>query len=165
MICQNCGLNNASSHFHSVINGVVTDKYLCAKCAEKYNTQCFENNSIFDVLSSFLNDTVNVKTTHKTCNCCGITYQEVLKSGRLGCSSCYNVFKDELISTLQRLYGNTNHIGKKLNNEAHVVADKEQSIDEKIKEKKKELSLAIENEEYEKAAVLRDEIKVLEGNE
>lgn len=164
MICQNCGLNNATSHFHSVINGVVTDKYLCSKCAQNFKVQSIENNNIFDVLSSFLNDTATVKTSQKKCKCCGITYQEILKNGKLGCSCCYDVFKEELTSMLQRLHGSTNHIGKKIS-DATFVADNKQDVQEQIEEIKRELSLAIEQEEYEKAAALRDKIRMLEGKE
>ncbi len=161
MICQNCGLNNATSHFHSVINGVVTDKYLCSKCAAALKTPSFADDGIFDMLTSFLSDTATVKTDAKKCECCGVTYDVIAKTGKVGCSRCYETFKEELSSTLVRLHGRTNHIGKRLNRDV-VQENKSVTIQEKIDNLRKELAQAIKDEQYEKAAVLRDEIKGLE---
>ena len=55
MLCENCKVNNATNHIHSVVNGVVSDKYLCSKCAALLQSNQFSDDSIFSMLSSFLN--------------------------------------------------------------------------------------------------------------
>ena len=56
MLCQNCGKIDATTHYHSVINGVVKDKYLCYECAVEEKQSGLKENDIFKILTSFLND-------------------------------------------------------------------------------------------------------------
>ena len=169
MICQNCGMRNATSHIHSVVNGVVKDKYLCAECASKYHSVGFGENDIFKMLSSFMSDGVNKEITDKKCDCCNATLSEISKTGRVGCGNCYKVFSKELSPTLIRLHGRTTHIGKQAicNNVGDIenlskTAKMKQTVIEKMKS---ELEEAIKNEEYEKAAILRDKIKLAKEEE
>ena len=81
------------------------------------------------------------------CSGCGSTFQDIAATGRAGCAKCYDTFYDQLLPSLQRLHGKTRHAGK-LPASAGIEA--------------KSLSLAIEKQEFEKAAALRDEIKALE---
>lgn len=163
MLCQNCGKNNATSHIHSVINGVVKDKYLCDECAAKENTGALGENDLFKMLSSFLNDGVMPKTAGKRCECCSATFDEIRRTGRVGCGNCYKTFEKELSPTLLRIHGRTLHVGKRPGAapecQTSDAGNQETSKEQRIKSLKEQLAQAIEHEEYEKAAVLRDEIK------
>lgn len=165
MLCQNCGANNATSHIHSVINGVVHDKYLCCECAKKYRNSNFEDDGLLKILTSFLNEGVpNIKNSIQKCDCCGTSLYDISKTGKVGCCNCYNVFKNELIPTLVRIHGRTSHVGKNPYEYTEKATNQPTNNDEKIENLKRELSTAVANEEYEQAAILRDEIKALEGN-
>ncbi len=161
MLCQNCGKNNATSHIHSVINGVVKDKYLCSECAAAENADNFYENDIFKMLSSFLSDGAVQRFEGIKCECCGTTYDTVKRTGRVGCGNCYKVFEQQLKPALVRIHGRTVHVGKRPDGECetNAVQSTENPEKSKLEALKKQLKEAIANEEYEKAAVLRDEIR------
>lgn len=168
MLCQKCNSKNATSHIHYVLNGVVRDMYLCSDCAKEYHsTQGFDGD-VFKMLSSLLNESMgNVKTAVK-CECCGTDFDEILRTGKVGCANCYKVFEAQLAPTIARIHGKTVHIGKRpqiienveqFKNEETLIDPKEQ----RIKALKEQMAEAIKNEDFEKAAELRDLIKAEEA--
>ncbi|ACI19370.1 UvrB/UvrC motif-containing protein [Dictyoglomus thermophilum] len=87
----------------------------------------------------------------KKCPKCNRSLEEIKETGMLGCSYCYAYFRDEIEKMVYQYHGNKIHKGK-------IPAKKEFRID-KILKYKIELSKAIEEEDYEKAAKLRDLLK------
>ena len=173
MLCQKCKKNNATIHYRENINGKVTEYSLCADCAaelERDGVIKFENpfsnfmrDDIFDfasVLPSFftsLNHALGSGET-KHCPVCGSTFSDIARTGHIGCPQCYETFADELAATVNQLHGVSKpqgripkRFGEKQNREAEINSLKE--------EQKK----AIEAQEFEKAAELRDKIKALEA--
>lgn len=163
MICSKCGKNPAVSHIHTFINGVVSDTYLCAECAEAEKKENFGGNDFFDILASVFGEN-RAAASEKKCECCGSSFSDIASSGRVGCGNCYKVFADELAPSLQKIHGRTSHIGKKAGMKTAETIDKS-GAENSIESLKKKLKEAIEREEYEKAAVIRDEIKKAEGEE
>lgn len=160
MLCSKCKLREATSHIHSVVNGVVSDTYLCSECAAKVKTPSFTDDNIFKMLSSMLyNDTAS-SVKKVSCDGCGVTLDEISRTGRVGCGKCYETFKKEIEPALIKIHGRTAHIGKRPYEEvtAETKPQGEISVKEQLKIK---LAEAVKNEEYEKAAVLRDELKRL----
>ncbi len=166
MFCQNCESNKATNHIHTVVNGVVTDMYLCSECAKSIN-KSFQSDDMFGLLSSFLKSTVEPTAKKITCECCGCSFGDISKTGKVGCGNCYKTFIKQLEPALVRLHGRTNHLGKRnanMNNaESKINTEKNDDLGE-VEKLKRELKTAIEKEEYEKAAVLRDEIKKISGD-
>ena len=180
MKCQNCKKNDATTHVKRMINGVTEEYELCAECAEKLGygnifndiRSDFENsffggfNSLFN---SFFENALPARTQATRCETCGASYNDIKHTGMMGCADCYSVFRDEIMPTVVRVHGNTFHCGK--NSPSYKVETVEKS-EEKVEKKpvseldslKKELETAIENQEFEKAAELRDRIKAMEEN-
>ena len=173
MLCQKCKKNNATIHYRENINGKVTEYSLCADCAaelERDGVIKFENpfsdfmrDGIFDfssMLPSFftsLNHALGSGES-KRCPVCGSTFSDIARTGHIGCPQCYETFADELAATVNQLHGTSKpqgripkRFGEKQNREAEINSLKE--------EQKK----AIEAQEFEKAAELRDKIKALEA--
>ena len=155
MLCQNCGKREATTHYHSLINGVVKDKYLCSECAVTEKETSIKENDIYKMLTSFFNDGAvpNLKTVK--CEFCGTSFSDIRRTGKVGCGNCYSVFKEQLTPTLQRIHGRTTHIGKHPcnNNEKQDILD----------DLKQQLKTAIEKENYEEAAKIRDLIRQKEA--
>lgn len=161
MICQNCKNNEATSHFHSVINGVVREKYLCSECLKQYNNSFLKND--FLNLTLGFNDNISTDSESRLkCTCCGSTFDKIRKSGRIGCSNCYITFEKQLDNLLLRLGTKNAHVGKRPRNNVIVEDKKTHNSNNIIEDLKKKLKVAIENENYEQAAVLRDEIRLKE---
>ena len=78
--------------------------------------------------------------------------------GRLGCSRCYATFEQSLRELLRRVQGSAKHVGRRyVPPEADVLARSTT-----IGELRDRLRRAIQNEEFEVAATLRDKIKDVE---
>jgi len=92
------------------------------------------------------------------CSQCHLTYGEFKKTGRLGCSSCYKSFARELVPLMRRIHGSTSHVGK-----FPASLDKTSRALREVKRLRDALRQAIAQEEFEKAAQLRDELKTVES--
>jgi protein arginine kinase activator len=101
---------------------------------------------------------VDTSGTSMVCESCGITHQEFKKGGRLGCEACYHVFRPVLDPLLDGMHAGTRHLGK-------VPAGSESRIhfEQSIGELKKKLQDAVEKEDFEEAASLRDELRDLQN--
>ncbi len=95
-----------------------------------------------------------------SCPVCGFTQADLKKTARLGCSACYDVFSDVLEGMLKNMHKGTHHVGK-----APANYLKHRKFEEKIKTLQTNLEKAVAEEEYEKAADLRDQIRKIESTQ
>lgn len=156
MLCQKCGKNTATTHIHSVINGVASEIDLCSRCAAEQGYSSTSKNSFASMLASVFGDYSALESSlaKVSCECCGSVFSDIAHTGKVGCALCYSTFKKELLPYIKRVHGTTKHIGKKPNNAALVVAKTDEIA--MLREKLREL---VEKENFEEAAVIRDEIK------
>ena len=161
MKCENCGVNNATTHIKKVINGVVTEQHLCQVCAAQKGLSSFGNNSLASMLASVFGDASGGFLPHSTkkCDACGCTFSDIVNSGLVGCPNCYTEFYDELLPYLKRVHGSTKHTGK-IPNKAPLAVKPEK---ETVEDLRMQLNTLIREEKFEQAAVIRDKIKKLEG--
>lgn len=164
MKCQKCGTNNANTHVKTIINGEFKEYSLCSECAKKMGyTNIFGNmeDDFSSFLGSFFGNALPARTQATRCDFCGSTYSDITKSGHVGCAKCYEIFGDQLLPSIRRIHGNTTHCGK---NSAQSKSNPSQpSKEEKIKELQEQLNTAIEEQNFEYAAELRDKIKEMEA--
>jgi len=92
------------------------------------------------------------------CPRCGFSQADFKKSGRLGCPECYRTFAEGLSSLLKTMHKGTRHVGKT----PEALRQTRESVD-RLKVLQKKLAKAVESEDYETAAALRDEIKIMTG--
>lgn len=166
MMCEECGKAPAVVHVEKVVNGNKMVLNLCRECAEKKGVldMFFQPSfSINNLLSALLGSqepalpTLELGKEETRCPICGMSYRDFARAGRLGCSRCYSVFETRLEPLLRRIHGSDKHVGK-----APSKAGETARVRKEIEELKKELSIAVSREAYEKAAELRDKIRELE---
>jgi len=161
MLCQNCKKKQASIHFVKVINGKKTEMHLCDECAPQKEIGGFGSFGfgIGDILGGMLGGTI----THNrlVCDMCKTDYDTFSKTGKLGCSKCYEVFEEYLDAPLKRIHGSSKYLGK--TPKKHIKEEK--SAASTVSELKKKLADAIKKEDFESAAKLRDEIRAIEGGD
>ena len=108
MICQHCNKNPAVVNYFEQINGNKFEYHLCASCyADLYGEL---NNKVNNSLLAGLFSTSMPRK--KVCPVCRTSFADFERDGLLGCTSCYDVFKEELIPSILRIHGKTEHIGK-----------------------------------------------------
>ncbi len=161
MVCNICGKSQATVHLTEIIDDQITELHLCEECAQKKGAQMESHFGLSDLLAGLadLGTQFNKTKTEPKLKClkCGLTYEDFKKVGRLGCGECYNAFKEALAPLLKRIHGSTQHYGKSPKKIAKIVKAKNES--EVLKEK---LQKAIQKEDFEEAAKLRDKIREME---
>lgn len=170
MICQNCKNKKATTYIKEVINGKLRENYLCEECANKMGVgaQFYFGGELGNFLSGFLGDT-EVKQSSEICSVCGMSFSELSSSGKVGCANCYDKFKSRLLPVIQKIHGDSVHRGKRPGGSSMVISKKSPPLAvskiTEVERKKLLLKKAIEEQNFEEAAVLRDEIKELEQDE
>lgn len=163
MLCQNCGKNEATTHVKRIINGSTSEYHLCQNCASKLGYGDFFGGfddfgfgglfgNLFSQGQSLMGDT---SSSALRCEKCGSTFRDIAESGKVGCADCYRIFKDRLMPSFQKIHGRTKHIGK---SPSGVVPGPEKQLEDL----KGKLQKAIETQNFEEAAKLRDQIKSME---
>ena len=151
MICERCQQNTASVHLQQIINGKKTERHLCKECASQFEMPI----SLEQFFQGFLGSIASSPNAAEvTCTECGFSHKKFKDTGRLGCKGCYSTFRDELTSLLKHLHGSSEHQGKFPKKAGAALMMKH-----RIETLRQQLAKAVESEEYEYAARLRDEIK------
>lgn len=178
MLCRRCGKREAEVYYKYTVNGNSKEYALCSACAEEMKKKgeldikmpsLFGDpgNGYFGNLFG-LNDFLGFPHSHsaavaqskKKCTLCSSTFDELVKSGKIGCAECYKVFADELKLSIEKIHGKEKYMGKR----PKRFKEKE-SKQEKIKALKAEMKAAVKSQEFEQAAILRDKIRALEEGE
>lgn len=186
MLCEKCKIREANVLLTEMSNGEVRTHHYCMKCASSLNipnTPLLEDFPIAKMLAGLLSmqtsaDENMAEYMDIECPACHTKYSDVASGSKLGCPDCYEVFDLLINDTIKQLQGSDQHKGKhpaaaKTNQledtvKAEIARDivpVEMSTEktEKLMELKRLLRVAIANEEYEEAAVYRDQIHALEA--
>lgn len=167
MKCQKCGANNANTHIKTIVNGEFKEYDLCSDCAKQMGyTNVFGDieNEFSNFLGSFFGNVLPARTQATRCEFCGSSYSDIAKSGHVGCANCYSVFGEQLLPSIRRMHGNTAHCGKNSGrSEKQSVKPQEETKEQKLERLKSELDKAVQEQNFEHAAELRDKIKEMEG--
>jgi protein arginine kinase activator len=176
MQCENCREREAVIHLTQIVNNSVTTMHLCEPCAAEKGVETTSSVAKFplgDFLASLgkggSSEPAGEAGLDIPCPSCGATLRDFRQSGRLGCAQCYVVFEAHLRDLLRRLHGSTRHegepyktgtspAGRPLVPALASIRTKEDALDEL----KDALRRAIELENFELAAELRDKIRVME---
>ena len=155
MICQNCNKNEANMHMKRIINGRAAEVHLCSDCARSLEYgEAFSGFGLGlgELFGELLSKGEGSAKTGLHCHGCGITFDEIVSDGKMGCAECYGVFYDKLLPSLRRIHGKATHVGTK------PVKNESLSYDSQIAELKQKLAVAVEEQNFELAAQIRDEI-------
>jgi len=164
MLCDICHKNEASIFITEIVNGQVTKRAYCEQCYKK-REEALTSFPIGIAFMSALADLAGLtgeeeKTTRphhvRTCPKCGLTYRDFQQSGFVGCEHCWETFGTELEQILRRIHGSSSHHGKI----PHGVSGKVK-VTLEIKQLQEQLRSAVQREDFEVAAKLRDKIKEL----
>ena len=160
MVCDICKKNEATVHLTEIINEKVTKLHLCEECAIKKGSEMEDHFGLADLLSGLADFGAKLEKGEELslkCKNCGMTYKDFKKQGRLGCGECYIYFKKNLEPLLKRIHGANQHLGK-----VPAMLPRELKSEVNLEDLKKSLKIAIDKEEFEEAAKLRDMIRELE---
>ena len=161
MICEVCQTENATVHLTQIISGKMQKIDLCEKCAKEKGVADPAGFSLADMLLG-LGAADEIKSSsgaeELVCPQCGFTQPDFKKTGRLGCSACWETFEAGLATLLKAMHKGDHHVGKVPTKAMHTLV-----LSGKIRELSEQLDKAVSEEKYEDAAQVRDEIRELEA--
>lgn len=163
MLCDICKERESIISYTKVQGDKIEEVHLCGECAEeKLKIDFSKNVNIGFQLEEFLKNIFQFTTEniseedYKECPNCGMSFKEYRESGIIGCSKCYDTFRDEIKNYFKSISKLPKHIGNIPEN-----AGKNLKYKRKLDDLESELEILISLEEYESAAVIRDKIKSL----
>lgn len=187
--CAKCG-QPATHKFTRIHNGQVFDLFLCQQHAAELSPYQKQSN-LSEILEGLLKQEIQIKVTATVgevplsglrCRNCGLPIEAYRRNFILGCSVCYDSFREILEQDLRKFHGSVRHLGRRpgggkmqfpTDEAAAAVTDhplatatagalaSQQKLREMLESLQRKLDRAIEAEDFEKAALYRDQIREL----
>lgn len=157
MLCSICKEREATVHLTQITGDKMQKVDLCEECSKTKGLNDPAGFNLADLLLGLgasqeieqAGGGVEIK-----CPRCGFTQADFKKAGRLGCPECYKTFAEGLDGLLKSMHKGTRHVGK-----IPESLRQNRDLSDRLKALQKKLAKAIEDENFEQAAHLRDEIK------
>ncbi len=161
MRCQRCKKKDATVHMTEISGGEKSEIHLCEQCSREEGVTLKSQVSLADFLAGLIKAPASkeaAKLASMKCPDCGIDYAEFQSKGRFGCARDYDVFARLVEPLVEKIHGGTEHVGK-----SPLLSASRESARMRLVSLRKQLKLAVDEENYELAAQLRDEIRKHEG--
>jgi protein arginine kinase activator len=157
MLCCICKEKEATVHLTQIAGDKMQKVDLCEECAKQKGVNDPAGFSLADLLLG-LGASQEIEQaaggTELKCPKCGFTQADFKKAGRLGCAECYTTFAEGLEGLLKTMHTGIRHVGK-----VPQALQQSRDLADRLKALHKKLAKAVEDENFEQAAVLRDEIR------
>jgi protein arginine kinase activator len=159
-LCDSCGNAPSAIQLTQVENNEMRVLNLCEKCALErgVETDAMKTSAPLADFLAQIGSGVGEERAVGRCPSCGMTAAQLRHTGRLGCTECYSYYDEHLRGLLRRLHGGTKHVGK-------VVLPADPARDDvtaRIVSLRRSLERAVEAEDFEFAASLRDQLRQLD---
>ncbi len=160
MVCDICHKNHATIHLTEIVDTKIVEMHICQDCAQAKAKILNEQLHLSGFVGALAGtgEEKSKKEAKLKCSFCGFKFEDFKAKGRLGCGTCYEAFRKQLLPLIKKIHGSTRHVGKIPN-----TSSQGDSLNLEIRELKIRLQRAIQIEEYEEAARLRDNIRKLEN--
>ncbi len=159
MNCDACKQKTATVFLTQIVDGKMQKVNLCEACSKEKGVTDPTGFALADLLLGLgASEEMEKSNSGVRCSVCGFSQADFKKTGRFGCSNCYDVFADGLESMLKNMHKDTEHKGKV---PARLL--KAKLREEEMKAIQSDLRKAISEEQYEAAAELRDRLKQMEA--
>lgn len=162
MKCTKCNEREAVIHLTQVGDETVVS-HLCEVCAAEKGLETLgmvSKNKLASYIAALGPGEKDLAPSSElggfVCSRCGATLQDFRESGRLGCPECYRTLGTPLRELLRRLHGATRHTGERY---LPPGGSPDTSVRRAQLELREQLKRAIESENFELAAQLRDQLK------
>jgi len=159
MLCQICQLKTAEIKISHIINDKRVEIQICSECADEkgVNNPLINLPQLFgNVVEQLLGDELFSKGSENSgakCPGCGCLWEQFQENGLLGCDICYQFFEEDLKIVLRRIHGSNQHIGSRPKSCRYLVDESE------LANIRVDLKRAINSENFERAAELRDMLR------
>ena len=162
MQCCICKEKPATVHLTQIVGDKMQKLDMCEDCAKAKGINDPTSFAMADLMLGLgaSQEVEQALGAELKCPRCGFSQADFKKSGRLGCPECYKTFAEGLSGQLKMLHKGTRHVGK-----APEALRQTRDRADRLKTLQKKLNKAIETEDFELAAQLRDQIKAMSGGD
>jgi protein arginine kinase activator len=162
MICEHCGATDAVVHLTQIVNNQMSTHHLCEQCAAEKGLEGAPQAPdlpVTDLIEQVAEEALlDAQSPSGECSFCGLTFKAFRQTGRLGCPHCYETFAGHLPALLRRIHGGAKHVGK-----VYLPPDPTASeMEKRLEGLRRRLERAVQAEDFERAAEIRDQIRTLE---
>ncbi|HNW45685.1 MAG TPA: UvrB/UvrC motif-containing protein [Elusimicrobiales bacterium] len=167
-LCEECHKAPAAVFLKLAVNNKVTTVHLCEGCAAKKSAAFGAETGIFNIsdivgnMNGYLNDFLPAERGALACRACGLKYSRFRETGRLGCPACYKSFEPQLTELMKRIHGSARHTGRAYAGGGAPKLSKAGAA-RRLEALKTAIMTAVEKEDFETAARLRDALRELEN--
>ncbi|MGE4619568.1 MAG: UvrB/UvrC motif-containing protein [Planctomycetota bacterium] len=167
MLCEKCQQNDACVHLTDVTNNTKREYHLCKDCAEVHSVsiqaqlQKFKNINLPEFFTPLSGELSQEKAQDSIADCpqCKMSYSLFRKDGKFGCAHDYTVFRSTLDDLLKKIHDSTQHRGR-----TPRRFRQQDSHQEELDQLRQQLTSAVNGEQYEKAAAIRDQMRLMGNN-
>lgn len=170
MLCEICQKNEATIHIQEIVGGKKKSMHLCSSCAAAKQQQDGLDFGPFNLAGLLYKLSGSVPAAEKSsgsgksaeqlvCPVCSWDEQRLNASGMLGCENCYKVFAPLLNDLIKNMHRGTSHVGKQPVGKGQELC----LLHRELADLQKKLQKAVDIEDFESAAVLRDRINELKA--
>ena len=158
MLCSVCKEKPATVHLTQIVGDKMQKVDLCEECAKAKGVNDATTFAMADLMLGLgaAQEVEQAVGSELKCPRCGFSQADFKKTGRLGCPLCYRTFAEGLEGLLKTMHKGVRHAGKV----PEALRRTRDTVD-RLKSLQKKLAKAIDEENFEDAAALRDEIKAL----
>ena len=157
MLCEICGKNEADVHVNAICSdGEIKERNICHDCLMRQRNEMMGAMGLAKALGALFGigqESSEQSAPELCCEACGMSGAEFEKNHTLGCPDCYSVFRERIEEILIKKNHSALYAGS-IRNDGTV----------RLGRLRRELEVAISEENYEEAAVLRDKIRALSGD-
>ena len=159
MFCDVCKSKEATVFLTQIIEGKMQKVNLCEACSKEKGVNDPTGFALADLLLGLgAAQEIERNPAGVRCPVCGFSQADFKKTGRLGCSACYDTFAEGLSGMLKNMHRGTVHTGKV---PARLAVSRR--LNQELSKLREELDKAVASEQFEEAAGLRDRIRRLES--
>lgn len=169
-LCTSCQKQLASVHVLDLAGGsLANQQHLCLACAETLGVVQSKLHKTTPMSAAILEDLIGTMTSEKAkgrrgsgpvCPGCGTSAADFKTRGRFGCARCYETFRASVLPLLERVHDATRHQGRLPAAQAAAQAGRVRP--DSLDDLRRRLEAAIQDENYEEAASLRDQLRTME---
>jgi protein arginine kinase activator len=153
--CDGCGKTGGHIRTHQSNGSDFRELWLCRSCASLVGAE--QSLPAFGPTVSELLGTLAGESGTRVCPTCGTRFKQIRQTGHVGCAMCYQTFRNRIQLLLAQMGLTDSHIGRY---PSRLASYKRLLVDRIAM--KEDLEAAVESEDYEQAAWLRDRIRSLE---
>ena len=158
MVCDNCKERDAVVHLTQIVESAVSQIHLCEKCAAEKGVETSvapPKHPLGEFLQAVQQQLAVAPSETGRCTFCSATLRDFRASGRVGCARCYSAFESSMRDLLRRVHGQSRHVGRRY--EPPHPGQLERAM--LLGELRDRLRRAIESEQFELAADIRDRLR------